>query len=285
LLYNSNDKNKLIVPLLKRQRDTSEEIGSKRFKSYLEDDSDQEKRSHESEEEEEEDDDEEEEEDEDDEEEEEDDDDEEDDDEEDDDEDDDEEEEMEDDDEEEENEVEMPKEQINNEENIPPRPKKKPPKKIPQDRGKLEDLTDEDGSSEEEYKEGPTYDEDTHAGDHGTDDESYSTPLERLSNESEQKKVEEDDDDEEEDDEEEYDDQDHDLAIVTETERAFLNSEIPAIKSETDQGERLLNSEALVVNGAIDAKEGILDINGKLKILSDLSVITRKRKVIYTKSH
>ncbi|KAG2234767.1 hypothetical protein INT48_000116 [Thamnidium elegans] len=40
--------------------------------------------------------------------------------------------------------------------------------------------------------------------------------------------------------------------------------------NETEEGERLLNEEALKVNGAIDAKEGILDSFGKVKILNGL---------------
>jgi histone acetyltransferase len=87
------------------------------------------------------------------------------------------------------------------------------------------------------------------------------------------KHTEEEDDD---DDDDEVDEEEYETALVTKAERALLNQVIPKIKSETEEGERLLNEEALKVNGAIDAKEGILDVNGNVKILADFKPSEKK---------
>ncbi|KAI7896392.1 uncharacterized protein EV154DRAFT_411504 [Mucor mucedo] len=75
-------------------------------------------------------------------------------------------------------------------------------------------------------------------------------------------------DEEEDDEDDEEDEEEYETALVNEAERQLLNRAIPKIKSETEEGERLLNEEALKVNGAIDAKEGILDSFGRVKILA-----------------
>lgn len=84
---------------------------------------------------------------------------------------------------------------------------------------------------------------------------------------------EEDDDD---DEEGEVDEEEYETALATKAERALLNQEIPKIKSVTEEGERLLNEEALKVNGVLDAKDGILDSEGKVKILNDLKNVVKK---------
>lgn len=89
-----------------------------------------------------------------------------------------------------------------------------------------------------------------------------------ISKQAPQKRPAHDDDDEEDDEDDEEDEEEYETALVNEAERLLLNREIPKIKSETEEGERLLNEEALKVNGAIDAKEGILDSFGRVKILA-----------------
>ena len=44
------------------------------------------------------------------------------------------------------------------------------------------------------------------------------------------------------------------------------------VKTEVDDGERLLIKEPWPVNGALDAKEGVLDEEGHVKILNDYTV-------------
>ncbi|KAL9542591.1 hypothetical protein MBANPS3_008536 [Mucor bainieri] len=86
----------------------------------------------------------------------------------------------------------------------------------------------------------------------------------------------EEEEDEEEEDEEEIDEEEYETALATKAERALLNQEIPKIKSVTEEGERLLNEEALKVNGVLDAKDGILDSQGKVKVLNDLKNVVKK---------
>jgi histone acetyltransferase len=90
------------------------------------------------------------------------------------------------------------------------------------------------------------------------------------------KHTEDEEEDEEDEEEDEVDEEEYETALVTKAERALLNQAIPKIKSETEEGERLLNEEALKVNGAIDAKEGILDVNGNVKILADFKPSEKK---------
>ncbi|CEP07064.1 hypothetical protein [Parasitella parasitica] len=78
------------------------------------------------------------------------------------------------------------------------------------------------------------------------------------------------------DDDEDIDEEEYETALATKAERALLNQDIPRIKSVTDEGERLLNEEALKVNGVLDAKDGILDSEGKVKVLSDLNNVAKK---------
>lgn len=85
-----------------------------------------------------------------------------------------------------------------------------------------------------------------------------------------------DDGDDDADDVDDVDEEEYETALVTKAEQALLNQSIPKIKSETEEGERLLNEEALKVNGALDAKEGILDINGNVKILSGFKPSEKK---------
>ncbi|KAI8642348.1 hypothetical protein BD408DRAFT_416655 [Parasitella parasitica] len=75
---------------------------------------------------------------------------------------------------------------------------------------------------------------------------------------------------------EDIDEEEYETALVTKAERALLSQEIPRIKSVTEEGERLLNEEALKVNGVLDAKDGILDSEGKVKVLSDLKNVAKK---------
>ena len=89
------------------------------------------------------------------------------------------------------------------------------------------------------------------------------SPVQPTAPIHDEEEEEDDDEDDEEEDEEEYE-----TALVNEAERALLNQEIPKIKSQTEEGERLLNEDALRVNGAIGAKEGILDASGNVKILA-----------------
>jgi histone acetyltransferase len=86
----------------------------------------------------------------------------------------------------------------------------------------------------------------------------------------------EDDDNDDEEDDEEEDEEEYETALANEAERVLLTREIPKIKSETEEGERLLNEEALKVNGVIDAKEGILDSFGNVKILAGFAPSDKK---------
>ncbi|KAI9483024.1 MAG: hypothetical protein EXX96DRAFT_477298 [Benjaminiella poitrasii] len=56
----------------------------------------------------------------------------------------------------------------------------------------------------------------------------------------------------------------------------LLSENLPKIKSEPEEVDRLLNEEALTVNGALNATEGILDGNGNVKILDDFKPLEKK---------